>query len=115
MFLPAVGQGQGDGMINLKIDTKKKKRQASPKMVSNKFRILPTRHYRNANLPVEILERMQPEEGQTPSRGGSVPKGNVKSPMRHSSSDFQMLFPSVTNENIFYVFCVLVFLFSTEV
>lgn len=115
MFLPAVGHRQGDGMINLKINKKKNKRQVRLKMAPNKFRILLRRHYGNARLPVEILQRIQAEEGRTPSKGRSVLERNAKLPMRRLSFVLQMLFSSVTNENIFYVFSVLIFLFPIGV
>ena len=46
-------------------------------MVAGKFRILPRRHYRHASLPVEILQRIQAEAGQHPSKGESIPKRNA--------------------------------------
>ena len=78
MFLPAVGQRQVYGMINLKINEKKNKRQVSPKMVSNKCQILPRRHYGNAKLPIGILQRIRAEKGRNPSKGRSTSKMNVK-------------------------------------
>lgn len=64
-------------MIDLKISEKKNKRQVSLQMVAGKFRILPRRHYRHASLPVEILQGIQAEEGQHPSKGESIPKRNA--------------------------------------
>lgn len=104
MFLPAVGQRQVYGMINLKINEKKNKRQVSPKMVSNKCQILPRRHYGNAKLPIGILQRIRAEKGRNPSKGRSTSKMNVKkkkkrmnvkSPIRHLNFALQIFFPSV--------------------